>query len=220
MTAAIVVALLGTCYTSENPKKLTTREAIHETMEANDINAGLINLFGEFTGESDSNIASFFSGIFLSESQVNQLVLDTQKQIKLTGNKRKNQSVVRTRKFRKPVGTIQMNTQSNSNSSNRSKEVNCCETQLDITAPDTVLVDGKYMSVVHMNHSYQYVTEGSCVNSGQRCRHRGVCTQIYKYAFILLYDINLADKVNPPVRYGRVEVRSHCECRNIGRNRK
>lgn len=35
--------------------------------------------------------------------------------------------------------------------------------ELKVTAPGQVMVDGKSMAVVHMNHSYQYVQEGECV---------------------------------------------------------
>ncbi|XP_052795613.1 uncharacterized protein LOC128228367 isoform X1 [Mya arenaria] len=92
----------------------------------------------------------------------------------------------------------------------------CCETVLNVTAPGLVMVDGREMPVVHMNHSYQYLQEGNCVNAGSRCSGTGICTQRYKYAFLLMYDNDLSGKVDPPVRYGRVPVRSHCECMNIG----
>ena len=97
---------------------------------------------------------------------------------------------------------------------------NCCvvllfHREMRITAPFTVLERGKRMQVVHMNSSYQFVHEGVCVNPRTKCRSHGECVQVYKYAFMLLYDPELM-RMYPPVRFGRVQVKSHCECMNIG----
>ena len=84
-----------------------------------------------------------------------------------------------------------------------------------MTAPLTVLEQGKRMHVVHMNSSYQFVHEGVCVDPRAKCRGFGECVQVYKYSYMLLYDPGLVNSF-PQVRFGRIQVKSHCECMNIG----
>lgn len=161
--------------------------------------------------DAGTDVSALFSGMFLSPTEIDSLVQATQEEMKPATARRAKTKYVQRNRMSKKIGTI------STLAASEQKDRNCCETELKVTAPSQVMVDGKSMPVVHMNHSYQYVQEGECVIPGESCRGIGICTQIYKYAFMLLYDVELVGKVNPPVRYGRVPVKSHCECMNIGR---
>ncbi|XP_053406329.1 uncharacterized protein LOC128559155 [Mercenaria mercenaria] len=172
----------------------------------------LNNLLPRCSDGGGTGIPTFFSGMFLSPREIDTLVKDTKEEMKPSTARRSKTRYVQRNRLSKRIGTI-----STFAAPSNPKDQSCCETELKVTAPGQVMVDGKSMSVVHMNHSYQYVQEGECVTPGSSCRGIGICTQSYKYSFMLLYDPDLVGKVNPPVRYGRVPVKSHCECMNIGR---
>ncbi|XP_060576938.1 uncharacterized protein LOC132734251 [Ruditapes philippinarum] len=187
----------------KNKKNNLKNKPIHT--DPTDLN----NLLPKCRGGDNEGMPSLFSGMFLSPKEIDILVEDTKEEMKPSVARRSRTRFVQKNRLSKRIGTF--------STSSSPKDQTCCETELKVTAPGQVMVDGKSMSVVHMNHSYQYVQEGECVNPGRSCRGIGICTQSYKYSFMLLYDPDLVGKVSPPVRYGRVPIKSHCECMNIGR---
>lgn len=143
----------------------------------------LSNLVAPCANGSSPSVPSLFGGLFLSQAEVDSLVRDTQEEISPTAARKTKTKFVTKNRVSKTIGTIQTFA-----AASGTQDQTCCETELKVTAPETVEEEGKALSVVHMNHSYQYVQQGECVNPGAACRGIGLCTQIYKYAFMLLYD--------------------------------
>lgn len=197
----------------EKDEKGRNRQRNNQKRKADETD--LYNLLSQCTGLGGPQVPSLFGGMFLSPTEIDDLVRDTQDEISPVAERRHKSKYryVETNRVSRVIGKIQ----TFAAPTTTADEQTCCQTELKVTAPGTVMEDGKSLSVVHMNHSYQYIQEGECVKSGTPCRGIGICTQIYKYAFMLLYDETLIGQVNPPVRYGRVSVKSHCECMNIGR---
>ncbi|KAL4228251.1 hypothetical protein ACF0H5_013684 [Mactra antiquata] len=106
------------------------------------------------------NINALFEGMFLSETKLDKLVNATQDELSEKSMRRTRNRYVQRNRLSKTIATTRSLPAVSASSSG---DETCCETELRITAPGQVMVDGRSMSVVHMNHSYQYVQEGECM---------------------------------------------------------